>query len=201
MILWDKILTDPYEKISSDLYAPQKANPYTGHVFWPYFNPGHFRQEIEHIRTNFGPQKAAQIVRLLRDDWQDIKVLKLFGIDELTPDQVEEFRLCLFEGMERNLRNWEAQETKPEISAPDCPFIDHDKLAQTGIYTSDEFKNMLRQACEQDAPTLGAFLKKHFKTGYLDFHGASKKKIYETLKASFPGTMNYSYVNFTQYFI
>lgn len=205
MILWDRILTDPYEKFCADLYAPQKSNPFTGHVFWPYCNPVHFRQEIERIHIDFGPQKAAQIVRLLREDWQDIKVLKLFGIDQLTPEQIEEFRASLFEGMDRSLRRWdsEASSDTPSDSpapVPVCRYIDLDKLASTGIHTPEQFTTMLRQACEQDAPSLAAFLRRYLKLGYLDFHGENKKRIYEHLKECFPGTLNYSYTNFTMYF-
>lgn len=128
MILWDRILTDPFEKISADSYAPRKKNPYTGREFRAYCNPDEFRRNIERIYDKFGAQKAAQIVRLLRDDWQDIKALKLFGIDKLTPEQIEEFRECLFEGMDRNLRIWDAetpQNTDNEQSAqdPDSSFF------------------------------------------------------------------------------
>ena len=112
MILWDRILTDPYEKLCAKLHAPQKTDPYTGRLFWPYCNPTHFRNEIDRIYSNFGAQKAAQIVRLLRDDWQDIKVLKLFGIGALTPEQIEEFRQCLFEGMDYYLEQWDAETPK-----------------------------------------------------------------------------------------
>ena len=203
MILWDRILTDPYEKFCADLYAPQKSNPYTGHVFWPYCNPVHFRQEIERIHIDFGPQKAAQLVRLLREDWQDIIALKLFGVYTLTPEQIEEFRAGLFEGLDRSLRKWdaEAEALNEEPSPiPTCRYIDLDKLASTGIHTPEQFTTMLRQACEQDAPSLAAFLRKNFKLGYLDFHGDKKKQIYEHLKECFPGAITYSYTNFTMYF-
>lgn len=114
MILWGLILTDEYEKFSADLHAPDKIDPCTGREYWPYCNPQHFRFVINRINDKFGSQKAAQIVRLLRDDWQDIKSMKLFGIDKLTPERVEEFRQCLFEGMDRNLRAWDAETPKEE---------------------------------------------------------------------------------------
>ena len=118
MILWNLILTDEHEKFFMELHAPEKIDEYTGRPFWPYCNPNHFRREIERIYNKFGAQKAAQIVRLLREDWQDIKVLKLFGSDELTPEQIEEFRQCIFEGMDRSLRIWDAEATEEETSKP-----------------------------------------------------------------------------------
>lgn len=109
MILWDLILTDEFDKYSSELHARRKVDPYTGREYWPYCNPDEFRKNIERIYNKFGAQKVAQIVRLLRDDWKDIKALKLFGIDQLSAEQIEEFRECLFEGMDRSLRIWDAE--------------------------------------------------------------------------------------------
>ncbi len=143
MILWDRITTDPFEKISADSFAPRKKNPYTGREFWAYCNPDEFRRNIERICKMFGAQKAAQIVRLLREDWQDIKVLKLFGIDELTPEQIEEFRQCIFEGMDRSLRIWDAEtpqhtDVEPTNQDPDSSFF-----ALTDKMTSDMCKKEL----------------------------------------------------------
>ncbi len=128
MILWDRILTDPFEKISADIYAPRKKNPYTGHEYWAYCNPDEFRRNIERIYQKFGAQKAAQIVRLLREDWPDIKALKLFGFDKLSPEQIEGFRECLYEGMDRNLRIWDAEtpenaEEEQSTQDPDSSFF------------------------------------------------------------------------------
>lgn len=128
MILWDRILTDPFEKISAGRYAPQKTNPYTGREFWAYCNPDEFRRSIKQINNMFGTQKSAQIVRLLRADWPDIKALKLFGIDKLSPEQIEGFRECLFEGMDRNLRIWDAEtsgnaEEEQSAQDPDGAFF------------------------------------------------------------------------------
>ncbi|MBO7458575.1 MAG: hypothetical protein J6T80_04900 [Paludibacteraceae bacterium] len=73
----------------------------------PIFNPLTLQKNIELIAENIGSGRAAQIVRLLREDWPDIKALKLFGLKELTTEQIEEFEQCLFAGMDRNLRKWE----------------------------------------------------------------------------------------------
>lgn len=205
MILWGVILTDDFEFRLWEINDFEKKDRLMDREYWPYCNPQHFRRELERIYDQFGAQKAALIVRLLREDWQDIKVLKLFGIDTLTLEQIEEFQQCLFEGMDRNLRRWDAEASAEATSdtpapVPVCRYIDLDKLASTGIHTPEQFTTMLRQACEQDAPSLAAFLRKNFKLGYLDFHGDKKKQIYEHLKECFPGAITYSYTNFTMYF-
>ena len=114
--LWNLLLTDPYELFSVKLHNSYE-DPYTKETLWPYCNAEHFRFQIEYIRTNRDEQKAAQIVRLLREDWPDIKAIKLFGVDRCTPEQVNEFEQCLFAGMDRNLRKWEAA-TAPKIDTP-----------------------------------------------------------------------------------
>ena len=203
MILWGVILTDDFEFSLWEINDFEKKDRLMDREYWPYCNPQHFRRELERIYDQFGAQKAAQIVRLLREDWQDIKILKLFGIEELTPEQIEEFRAGLFEGLDRSLRKWDAEaEATSESPAPVpvCRYIDLDKLASTGIHTPEQFTTMLRQACEQDAPSLAAFLRRYLKLGYLDFHGDKKKQIYEHLKECFPGAITYSYTNFTMYF-
>ena len=81
-----------------------------------------------------------------------------------------------------------------------CEYIDKQAMAQYNLYTPMEFETMLRKACEQDAPSLVAFLKRYQKSGLLDFHGHKKKKIFETLRSHFPTMRNYTYTNFANYF-
>lgn len=94
--------------ISEDTFYARKISPqfYKGPV---HFNTDEFRRNIGFIAQKRGPQRAAELVRLFRQDWPDIVAMKLFKIEELTPEQIEDFRQCLFEGMDRNLRKWEAE--------------------------------------------------------------------------------------------
>lgn len=168
------------------------------------FDGDTFLRNIQFIAKHRGGAKAAEIVRKFREDWPSIAALKPFGINDMSDQQIDTFRDVLFAGMDRNMRKWETEEaeTKEEKRKHEveCRYIDKDKLAETGIHTLENFMKMLRQASEQDAKTLGEFLRKYYKLGYLDFHGDSKKKIYEHLKACFPGAIKYSYTNFTLYF-
>lgn len=178
MMLWDRLFTEMYS------HKPRISA---------------LRNNLKWIAAKCGGPKAAEIVERLRVDWPDILLFKLFGFDKMEPEKVEEFRQAIFEGMDRNMRIWQSE--KPtEKPAPQCRYIDKDKLAETGIHTLEQFTTMLRQACEQDAKALAAFLTKYFKMGYLDFHGDGKKKIYEHLKECFPGAIKYGYPNFTQFF-
>lgn len=170
------------------------------------FSPQIFVQNMMNIAVFCGGAKAADIIQLFRKDWTRIVTLKLFDIGKLSKEEIEDFRTCLFEGMDYYLERWNEEASackEPEKitqKTPSCRYIDKDKLVETGIHTLEEFTDKLRKACEQDAKYLGDFLTKYYKLGYLDFHGDGKKKIYEHLKECFPGAIKYSYPNFTQYF-
>ena len=81
-----------------------------------------------------------------------------------------------------------------------CPYLDIRKLREESVYQPLEFENMLQKSAENDAGTLAAFLNKYRKLGYLDFHGDSKRQIYQTLRTYFPTMRPYSYQNFAAYF-
>lgn len=101
---------------------------------------------------------------------------------------------------ERNNLKQEVIDVDYEPLEEYCEYIDKQALAQYDLYTLMEFETMLRKACEQDAPTLVAFLNKYQKSGFLDFHGHGKKKVFETLRSHFPTMRKYSYTNFANYF-
>ena len=102
MVLWDRICSYGIDCFSrKDIFRPETL-----------------RKNIEFIAENFGAARAAKIIRLLREDWQDIVIRKLFDIDELDSEQIEEFRQNLFEGMDRSLRKWDAETPKVEEPKP-----------------------------------------------------------------------------------
>jgi len=195
MILWNLLLTS-----TLDLYF-YKSNdytlddPYLHRKLWPFCNPNNFRRKIERIYTKFGAQKAAQIVRLLREDWQDIVVLKLFGSDKLTPEQIEEFRQFLFEGMDRNLRKWDtetpqqtASNTKPSV----FEFIT-DQCRKEGKVEAVEAE--LRAASKGTAPAMWKTIRTNEALGYLSTKDVAASKIYKALTAYF-GDLPYNERNF-----
>ena len=81
-----------------------------------------------------------------------------------------------------------------------CRYIDINALHREGIYSLDEFEKMLRKAAESTASTLGKFLHKYEKIGYLDFHGESKKNILNHLEECYPTMRKYKYKNFAANF-
>ena len=126
-------------------------------------------------------------------------------------DYYEEQKALNPQKKEKSVAKPEVAEVKPieikkeakairEAESVACRYIDKEGLAKTGIYSESEYTKELRHACEQDARTLCAFLKKGVKVGYLDFHGDKMTQIYRHLKECFPGTMNYSYTNFNIYY-
>lgn len=77
-----------------------------------FFKVDIFLRNINYIAEHRGGAKAAELVRLFRQDWPSIVALKLFCIEYMSEQQIEAFRLALFEGMERNLCKWEAEQPK-----------------------------------------------------------------------------------------
>ena len=196
MILWDKILTNQFEYNLWKYHDFKRLDPDINHEYRPFFNPEDFRTEIESIYEQFGPQKAAQIVRLLREDWQDIKVLKLFGIDKLTTEQIEEFRQCLFEGMDRNLRNWDA-ETPQQTTANNTQTTNFEFLTDR-CRKEDKVEAVeaeLRAAAKGTAVAMWKTIRTNEALSYLSTGNIAASKIYKALTA-FLGKLPYTERNF-----
>ena len=93
----------------------------------------------------------------------------------------------------------ELPQPEPEQHKEDsCCYINREQILKNGIYTLQQFENLLRQAAENDAPSLVKFLKKYLSTGDLDFHGDSRTKIHRNLQEHFPSMRKYSDRNFTE---
>lgn len=81
-----------------------------------------------------------------------------------------------------------------------CPYIDIEGLRATGIWQPEQMEEKLREASKQDSKTFASFLRENEKKGYLNFHGDSKAKVFETLRAHFPSMRQYGYNTFATYF-
>jgi hypothetical protein len=116
MLLWNMIVTDARKYLSS--YLNDDAN--IANI--EYFNPQTFRENLQYIADQRNPQLAADTLRALRKDWKAILTWKCFNLDLLTPEQIEAFRACLFEGMDYYLEQWDLD--KPQTSAKKTKQID-----------------------------------------------------------------------------
>ena len=81
-----------------------------------------------------------------------------------------------------------------------CPYIQPDKLKEVGVYTIEQFDQLVSREAEQPAPVFAKFLHKHEKSGYLRFEDQSKRQVFDTLHAYYPSMKDYSYGNFALYF-
>lgn len=159
------------------------------------FNIQTFRDNISFIAQQRGGAKAAQIVRLLREDWQDILLFKYFDMDEIPQEKVEEFRQCLFEGMDRNLRKWETetpQQADSKLKAERFEYIT-DLCRKEGKTESVEAE--LRAASKGTAVAMWKIIRTNEALGYLSTKDVSASKIYKALKAYF-GELPYNERNF-----
>ena len=81
-----------------------------------------------------------------------------------------------------------------------CVYLDIDAIKRTGIWTPAQVQGQLEKASEKDAKEFAAFLRDFEKKTYLNFHGDSKRKVYNTLRAQLPMMRDYKESNFYAYF-
>ena len=71
-----------------------------------------------------------------------------------------------------------------------CEYICREKLKEQGLYTLDEFEQMMANATKEPALQFAKFLV------ILNFMGHSKKQIFDNLRKHFPEMRDYDYPNF-----
>lgn len=81
-----------------------------------------------------------------------------------------------------------------------CPYIQVDRLNEMGVYTPEQFNQLLSEKTQMPAPDLAAFLRKHEKSGYLNYGTHNKRQVFDTLHAYYPDMKKYTYPNFCLYF-
>lgn len=127
MNLWSLLTTNPRKYLQFVFENGRHPVNEEENGLISYFDPEDFLIYIQNIANVQGSQKAARVVRALRKDWKNIVFFKLFNIDKISDQQVEEFRKILFEGMDYYLEQWEAETPKEEspdhapTSAPGKP--------------------------------------------------------------------------------
>ena len=132
------------------------------------FSPNIFAYNMRQIAEVYGGEKAAEIVRLFRKDWNRLVALKLFNIDKLTPEQVEKFRACLFEGMDYYLEQWEAESVPEQESNENpahCPLITEKCRKEKKV---DSVEAEIRAACHGTAVGLWKTLRTNEALEYIE---------------------------------
>ena len=81
-----------------------------------------------------------------------------------------------------------------------CVYLDIEAIKSAGIWTPAQVQEQLEKASEKDANEFAAFLRDYEKKTYLNFHGDSKRKVYNTLRAQLPMMRDYKESNFYAYF-
>ena len=91
------------------------------------------------------------------------------------------------------------QEEKP-AHKDYCEYICREKLQEQGLYTLDEFEQMIANASKGIASDFAAFLKRYKDQGILNFMGHSKRQIFDNFRAHYPEMRAYEYPNFAAAF-
>ena len=159
------------------------------------FDQRNFLFNLEIIANRHGGARAAEIVRLLRKDWNRITAMKFFDIGKSTPEQIEEFRAGLFEGMDYYLEQWDAEtphEEGPKVKAEPFEFIT-DQCRKEGKVEAVEAE--LRAAAKGTAVAMWKTIRTNEALGYLSTKDVAASKIYKALTAYF-GDLPYNERNF-----
>ena len=189
MIIWSYITANYGAMPSEEL--PEEERDFS----LVYFAPQNLRWNMDFIAKHRGGKRAAEIVRLLREDWYAIKAQKLFGMELISAEQVDQFELALFAGMDRSLRIWDAEEvkeTKKEQSEKSFSLLTDECRAEgkEAKVISD-----LRSACKSTAVGLWKVIRTNEALDYLGTRGMQTSKIYRAIVDYF-GELPYSERNF-----
>ena len=163
MIPWDLLITDGRQYIKDIIEDEINLEHDKGE-----FNPESFRENLQYIAEERSPQVAAELLRKLRKDWPSIVAWKCFGIDKISPEQVEKFRSCLFEGMDYYLEQWEAVNTEEVTAAskPTCFPLITQECKKAGKVDSVEAE--IRAACHGTAVGLWKILRTNDALNYIE---------------------------------
>lgn len=101
-----------------------------------------------------------------------------------------------------------ADAEQTDVTTPDenakpqhvCEYIHRENLRKQGLYSLDEFEQMIVNAVKLPSTQFADFLKKYKKQGNLDFHGQSKKQIFEYFRKNYPQMRAYEYNTFAAAF-
>ena len=145
MNLWSLLTTNPYKYIQFVFENGRHPVEEEEEGKISYFDPDYFHGNMEKIADEFGPEKATKVVKDLRKDWKHIVCFKLFNIDKISDQQVEDFRKFLFEGMDYYLEQWGEKQTKEP--AKQCNNLED---LFTLRYRRTEDYNRLLQFLEQE---------------------------------------------------
>ena len=73
------------------------------------WSPLKFEDNLRTVYSIEGAEKAIKILRALRSDWPHILAKRLFKIETLSQEELEDFRRTLFEGMDYEVAQWEKE--------------------------------------------------------------------------------------------
>lgn len=188
MIIWSYITSNYGAMPSEDI--PEDERDYSK----VYFAPKNIQWNMDFIAKHRGGKRAAEIVRLLREDWYAIKAQKLFGMELISAEQVAEFEFALFAGMDRSLRIWESEPVGEVIKPSDAPFcLLTDECYEEG--KANKVISELRSACKGTAVGLWKVIRTNEALDYLGTRGMQTSKIYRAIVDYF-GELPYSERNF-----
>lgn len=90
----------------------------------------------------------------------------------------------------------DAEDVEYEEVLTYCTYLDIEQINASGIRKPLEVQQMLEEASTRDAKVFAKFLRDFERLHYLNFHGHTKRKVFNTLRAELPMMRRYKESNF-----
>lgn len=156
MLMWDLITTDGKNFLKQFLKEDAEFDEEPD-----FFHVETFRDSIIFISQERGGKVAADLVRRLRKDWKAIVTWKCFGMDKISPEQIEDFRACLFEGMDYYLEQWDAEAPKEETPKQEASATTKSRGPKTQYLFADVRGNEDTSRTKTEAERVRKFVADH----------------------------------------
>lgn len=114
--LWEFITANTHEQAVAVMFDP--AFERKNSEKYKRFNEHALRRSIMLISEKRNGKLAADILRLLQNEWPSLKTWKAMEIDKLTEDEIHKFEYCLFHGFDKELNEWDSELQNKEIEIP-----------------------------------------------------------------------------------
>ena len=158
-----------------------------------YYDFVRYRYNLNIIAKHRGGKRAAELLKMLQNEWSQIKLWKT-GFEGMEEKDILEFERMLFHGFDDLMTEWEGEVQEEEVVTEGKRFsllTDECRAEKKEAKVISE----LRAACKGTAPALWKVIRENEALGYLGTRGMQTSKIYRAI-VDFFGELPYTERNF-----
>ncbi len=158
-----------------------------------YYDFVRYRYNLNIIAKHRGGKRAAELLKMLQNEWSQIKLWKT-GFEGMEEKDILEFERMLFHGFDDLMTEWEGEVQEEEVVTAGKRFS---LLTDACIAEGKEAKviSELRAACKGTAPALWKVIRTNEALGYLGTRELEASVIYRAFTEYF-GKLPYTERNF-----